>query len=299
MRAIRGGRISIIFQEPMTSLSPLHTIGDQIGEALHLHRKVDAATGRELVIEMLRLVGFPNPAKAPQHLSLRALRRPAPARHDRHGADLPAGAADRRRADHRARRHDPGADPEADQGSAGRARHGAAASSPTTSASSPTWPTEVVVMYHGKVMESGTLDDIFRHPTHPYLQALLRAVPRFDMEPGERLTPLREIPPPSGRMIAAPPAWPAGADAAGPLLAGERHHQALHACAMPAGRAAGTITAVDDVSFEIKRGECLGLVGESGCGKTTLSKMIMRALDARQRQDPVQRPRQTASTCWL
>jgi len=66
MRAIRGGRISIIFQEPMTSLSPIHTIGDQIGEALHLHRKVDAATGRELVIEMLRLVGFPNPAKAPQ-----------------------------------------------------------------------------------------------------------------------------------------------------------------------------------------------------------------------------------------
>ena len=90
MRAIRGGRISIIFQEPMTSLSPIHTIGDQIGEALHLHRKVDAATGRELVIEMLRLVGFPDPAKAPQHLSLRALRRLAPAGHDRHGADLPA-----------------------------------------------------------------------------------------------------------------------------------------------------------------------------------------------------------------
>src|SRR5262245_44021073 len=65
MRAIRGGRISIIFQEPMTSLSPIHTIGDQIGEALHLHRKVDAPTGRELVVEMLRLVGFANPAKAP------------------------------------------------------------------------------------------------------------------------------------------------------------------------------------------------------------------------------------------
>src|SRR5262249_32176462 len=63
MRAIRGGRISIIFQEPMTSLSPIHTIGDQIGEALHLHRKVDAATGRELVVEMLRLVGFANPEK--------------------------------------------------------------------------------------------------------------------------------------------------------------------------------------------------------------------------------------------
>jgi peptide/nickel transport system ATP-binding protein len=64
MRAIRGGRISIIFQEPMTSLSPIHTIGDQICEALHLHRKAGAPEGRELVTDMLRLVGFPDPAKA-------------------------------------------------------------------------------------------------------------------------------------------------------------------------------------------------------------------------------------------
>ena len=64
MRAIRGGRISIIFQEPMTSLSPLHTIGDQIGEALRLHRKVSKAEARSLTVEMLRLVGFPDPARA-------------------------------------------------------------------------------------------------------------------------------------------------------------------------------------------------------------------------------------------
>ena len=62
---------------------------------------------------------------------------------------------------------------------------------------------EVIVMYHGKVMESGTLDDIFHHPSHPYLEALLRAVPRFHMKPNERLTPLREIPPPSGRLMSA------------------------------------------------------------------------------------------------
>jgi peptide/nickel transport system ATP-binding protein len=48
----------------MTSLSPVHTIGDQIGEALHLHRRTSAAEGRELVVEMLRLVGFPEPARA-------------------------------------------------------------------------------------------------------------------------------------------------------------------------------------------------------------------------------------------
>src|SRR5512145_2493305 len=64
MREIRGGRISIIFQEPMTSLSPLHTVGDQIGEALHLHRAIGKGEGIALVEEMLRLVGFPNPTKA-------------------------------------------------------------------------------------------------------------------------------------------------------------------------------------------------------------------------------------------
>src|SRR3546814_17177860 len=64
MRHLQGGRISIIFQEPMTSLSPLHTIGDQITEALHLHRKVSPEQGRELARDILRLVGFPNPQRA-------------------------------------------------------------------------------------------------------------------------------------------------------------------------------------------------------------------------------------------
>src|SRR3546814_13963941 len=64
MRHLQGGRISIIFQEPMTSLSPLHTIGDQITEALHLHRKVSPEQGRELARDTLRLVGFPDPQRA-------------------------------------------------------------------------------------------------------------------------------------------------------------------------------------------------------------------------------------------
>ena len=64
MRAIRGGRISIIFQEPMTSLSPVHTVGNQVSEALRLHRTVSAAQASELTEEMLRLVGFPDPKRA-------------------------------------------------------------------------------------------------------------------------------------------------------------------------------------------------------------------------------------------
>src|SRR6185436_19857872 len=65
MRELRGGRMSIIFQEPMTALSPLHTIGNQIGEALALHRAAIGKSERSVaVVEMLRLVGFPDPVKA-------------------------------------------------------------------------------------------------------------------------------------------------------------------------------------------------------------------------------------------
>ena len=126
IRAIRGRHISMIFQEPMVSLSPLHTIGDQVSEALFLHHKVGHAEGMRRTEEMLRLVGFPNPARALAQLSVRALRRAAPARDDRDGARVPAVAADRRRADHGARRDDPGADPRAHHRAAGRAQHGGA-----------------------------------------------------------------------------------------------------------------------------------------------------------------------------
>ncbi|MCZ7599014.1 MAG: ATP-binding cassette domain-containing protein [Gammaproteobacteria bacterium] len=64
MRAIRGGVISMIFQEPMVSLSPLHTVGDQVSEALFLHRDASRAEGMRLTREMLALVGFPDPDRA-------------------------------------------------------------------------------------------------------------------------------------------------------------------------------------------------------------------------------------------
>ena len=63
IRAIRGGQISIIFQEPMSSLSPLHTIGDQVSEALRLHRGGTATEAKGLTVDMLRLVGFPDAAR--------------------------------------------------------------------------------------------------------------------------------------------------------------------------------------------------------------------------------------------
>jgi len=108
---------------------------------------------------------------------------------------------------------------------------------------------------------------------------LLRAVPHFDMQPGERLQPIREIPPGDApHLMAQMPAWPA--DAAGPLLECIDLHKSfgLRQGGMFRAGSGLQVKAVDGVSLRIARGECLGLVGESGCGKTTLSKLLLRAL---------------------
>jgi len=279
MRAIRGGRISIIFQEPMTSLSPVHTIGDQIGEALHLHRRTSAAEGRELVVEMLRLVGFPEPARAvnvyPFELSggLRQRAMIAMALICRPAlliADEPTTALD---VTIQAQILKLVRDLQAELNMAVlMITHdlGVVAN----------MAEEVIVLYRGKVVESGPLDAIFHEPRHPYLLALLRAVPRFDMAPGERLVPIREIQGQSGQLLVAKEPWPQGADAAGPLLSVRNvtKRYGIRKSGLFGGRPEAGLLAVDDVSFDIRRGECLGLVGESGCGKTTLSKIIMRAL---------------------
>jgi len=278
MRAIRGGAISIIFQEPMTSLSPVHTIGNQIGEALRLHRKVSSREARELVIDMLRLVGFPDPQRGfktyPFELSggLRQRAMIAMALICRPTlliADEPTTALDvtiqaqilKLMIDLQKElemallliTHDLGVVANVAD--------------------------EIVVMYHGEVMESGTMEDLFQAPEHPYLQALLRAVPRFGMAPGERLTPIREIAMTEGKMFAEKHPWPEGAGLGSPLLLVENvsKRYAIRKSGFFGGEEQ-QVLAVDDVSFEVKRGECLGLVGESGCGKTTLSKIIMRAI---------------------
>ena len=114
IRSIRGNEIAMIFQEPMASLSPVHTIGEQIMEMVLLHRTTNKREAKEIVLDMLDKVGMPQPSAALRRLPAPALGRHAPARDDRHGAVVQPSAADRRRADDRAGCDRPGADPRAD-----------------------------------------------------------------------------------------------------------------------------------------------------------------------------------------
>ena len=137
MTDVRGNDVAMIFQEPMTSLNPVLTIGFQIAEALILHRGLSRAAAEAETIRLLDRVRIPGGEVALPRVSASLLRRHAPARDDRDGARLQAEAADRRRADHRARRHHPGADPRASEGAPGARRACRSSSSPTTWAWSP------------------------------------------------------------------------------------------------------------------------------------------------------------------
>ena len=277
MREIRGGRISIIFQEPMTALSPLHTIGDQVGETLALHRPgISRDERRAAVIEILRLVGFPDPVKAertyPFELSggLRQRAMIATALICRPAlliADEPTTALD---VTIQAQILQLIRDLQRSLGMAvllithdlGVVANMAA---------------EVVVMYRGRVMEAGRIEDIFREPQHPYLQALMRAVPRFNMAPGERLTPIREVLVTDEHLIATRETYSAPHE--GTLLQVQHLTKRFSVRKRAFTRKREEeLVAVDDVSFSVATGECLGLVGESGCGKTTTARMILRSI---------------------
>ncbi len=276
MRAIRGNRIAIIFQEPMTSLSPLHTIGDQIGEAAELHRDVGSAEARELTREMLRLVQFPDPDRAldayPFELSggLRQRAMIAMAMICRPAlliADEPTTALDVTiQAEILKLIKDVQSELEM---SVLMITHdfGVVAN----------MADEVVVIYHGRIMEKGSAEALFSAPKHDYLKALLKAVPRFGMTQGERLVPIRPVAPKTDGLVAH--CRTGGVPVGAPLVKLEHVSKRFITRKGALFRAKPReLLALDDVNLTIHRGECVGLVGESGSGKTTTAMTILRAL---------------------
>jgi oligopeptide/dipeptide ABC transporter ATP-binding protein len=202
LRQVRGNEISMIFQEPMTSLNPLHAVGDQIEEAVRLHQDVDGGHARDRAIEMMELVGIPSAARRlrdyPHQLSggmrQRVMIAMALACRPRLLiADEPTTALDvtiqaqilelmRELRDRFGMAillitHDLGVVAE--------------------------MADEVAVMYAGLVVERGPVAEVFRAPQHPYTEALLHSIPLLGMTQEE---PLRVIP----GMVPSAIDWPAG-----------------------------------------------------------------------------------------
>jgi len=186
MRTIRGGAITMVFQEPMTAFSPVHTIGDQIAEAVRLHRGHSRSQARQATIEALQAVGFPDPGRKvdayPFELSggLRQRAMIAMALVCRPAlliADEPTSALD--------------ATVQAqilDLLQVLQTEYGLALLIITHDPGVVAYVADLVtVMYCGKVMETGPVAECFERPQHPYLQALLQSTPRFGLDVAERL----------------------------------------------------------------------------------------------------------------
>jgi peptide/nickel transport system ATP-binding protein len=325
MRAIRGRDIAMIFQEPMTSLNPILTIGLQISEPLQIHLGMTQAQARARAVELLGLVGIQD----------------AERRLDQYPHQFSGGMRQRV-----------------------MIAIGLACNPKLIIADEPTtaldvtiqaqilelmkdlsrrldialiiithnlgvvarYADRVVVMYAGQVVEEGVADAVFHTPRHPYSMGLLRSVPRLDRPRGAKLETIEGLPPnaaklPEGCRFAArcpyripvcdtaPPLFPtdiggvsrchrhaeiaAGeitwgasggeirvADAAEttPILSVKHLTKHFEVRSGLRGRRS-TVRAVEDVSFDIHAGETLGLVGESGCGKTTVGRLILRLED--------------------
>ncbi|PRY40607.1 dipeptide ABC transporter ATP-binding protein [Umezawaea tangerina] len=265
LRAVRGGEVGMVFQEPMTALNPVFRIGDQLAEVVRAHRECTAAQAKQRTVELLALVGLPATArrKYPHEMSGGQLQRVVIAMAVANEptlliADEPTTALDvtvqaeilQLLRDLRGRldaavlliTHDMGVVADlADR---------------------------VVVMHDGRVVEQGPVAEVFEAPRHEYTKRLLSAVVSLSTPPPADLPDATEVSPgvvARGEHVAVTePTWSV------PDVPGDDPVLTLAGLSVSYGR----FRAVDDVSLHVSRGEVLGLVGESGSGKSSIAGAI-------------------------
>ena len=288
MRTIRGGEISMIFQEPMTSLNPVFSVGTQVAEAVMLHQGLSHAEAEAEALRMLELVRIPEAKQIlkryPHQLSggMRQRVMIAMALSCKPSlliADEPTTALDvtiqaqilqliRQLQEEMGMAvifitHDMGVVAEvADR---------------------------VLVMYHGEAVEEGTCEQIFHNPRHPYTQSLLAAVPRLGSMRGTDEPapfPLLRITDPEAEQLGTAdmdetpvdmpePAASAPSVSDGPVLSVDNLITRFDVETGFWGKVKRRVHAVEQVSFNLYPGETLGLVGESGCGKSTIGRSLI------------------------
>ncbi len=275
MRSIRGNEIGMIFQEPMTSLNPVFSIERQLTDGLRLHTNLSASETREKALELLKEVRIPDPEKRlrqyPHELSGGMRQRVVIAmamacRPRLLIADEPTTALDVTiQAEilsliNRLKRE------------TGMAvlfiTHDMAVVAQMAD--------RVVVMYHGNLIEEGSVDDIFSSPKEDYTKALLAAVPQLGQMAGTSLPSPLNIP---GVAVAVKPAREVIDTEKKTLLEVKNLVTRFPVYGGIFRQKVANVHAVENVSFTINRGETMALVGESGCGKSSCGRSILRLVE--------------------
>jgi peptide/nickel transport system ATP-binding protein len=279
MRALRGNELAMIFQDPLSSLHPLYRVGAQVVEGIRAHREVSRRAAREQAIALLDLVGLTEPSRRvdayPHELSggmrQRVMIAMALANEPKLLiADEPTTALDvtvqaqilallRRLREELGMAlvlvtHDLGVVAE--------------------------MADEIAVMQAGLIVERGTAQQVLAAPQHPYTQGLLRSAPTLERHDQNQHDESRDRPGRGESGKGEGEGEEAGSAASEPLLRVRdlvKHFPITRGVVFQ--RQVDAVEAVAGISFELRRGEALGLVGETGCGKSTTARLIMRLLE--------------------
>ncbi len=275
MRTIRGNEIGMIFQEPMTALNPVFTVGKQLTEGLRLHKNMSKAQAEARALDLMRQVRIPEPERRlkqyPHELSggmrQRVVIAMALACEPRLLiADEPTTALDVTIQ----------AEILALMDRLKRETGTAVMFITHDMAVVAQMADRVVVMFRGNKVEEGTVEEIFENPQHPYTKSLLAAVPKLGEMTGTDLPrPMRLL----GRDGSEVPPI-TGSDEV--LLEVKNLTTRFAVKGGFLRRTVANVHAVEDLSFKVNKGQTLSLVGESGCGKSTAGRSILRLVEPMQ-----------------